>query len=123
VLFYAPRYIWKNFEAGHMKMLMEKLDTPIIEEEVKTTRLSLLTNYIYETLGFNNFYAFTFFLCEFCNFFIVIFSFYTTDLFINHKFATYGSDVVRYWRSGRGLNGKKIFNPMTTVFPKLTKCK
>lgn len=97
-------------------MLMEKLDTPIVEEETKRIRIKLLTDYVHATLGFNSGYAMAFFGCEILSLVLAVASFFGSDILLGHKFTTYGLEVVHFLRHGGP------YNPMTVVFPKLTKC-
>ena len=47
LFFYLPRYLWKSWEAGRLKMLTLDLSCPIISEENKRERLNLLLNYFH----------------------------------------------------------------------------
>ena len=94
LLFYIPRYLWKTWEAGKMKMLVLDLNCPIIAEETKNERKKLLVDYFASNLHNHNFYAIRFFICEVLNFINVIGQIYFVDFFLGGEFTTYGRDVI-----------------------------
>jgi hypothetical protein len=118
MLFYIPRYLWKTWEGGKIKMLVLELNNPIIDEDSKGERKKLLVDYFVSNLHSHNFYAFRFFLCEAMNFVNVIGQIYFMDKFLGGEFTTYGSDVIKYTE----LEPEERSDPMATVFPKVTKC-
>lgn len=95
LLFYIPRYLWKTWEAGKMKMLVLDLNCPIIAEDTKNDRKKLLVDYFATNLHNHNFYAIRFFICEVLNFINVVGQIYFVDYFLGGEFTTYGSDVIR----------------------------
>jgi hypothetical protein len=118
MFFYLPRYMWKTWEGGRIKMLVLDLNCPIISEECKTDRKKLLTDYFVSNLHTQNFYAVRFFLCEFLNFVNVIAQIFFMDYFLEGEFSTYGSDVLRFTE----MEPEEREDPMARVFPKVTKC-
>ena len=92
--FYIPRYLWKRWEAGRMKMLVLDLNYPIIAEDTKNERKKVLVDYFATNLHNHNFYAICFFLCEVLNFINVVCQTYFMDLFLGGEFTTYGRDVM-----------------------------
>lgn len=95
ILFYFPRYLWKTWEAGKMKMLVLDLNAPMIAEETKNDRKKLLVEYFTTNLHNHNSYAIQFFVCEVLNFINVISQIYLMDHFLGGEFTTYGRDVIR----------------------------
>lgn len=118
ILFYIPRYLWKTWEGGRIKMLVLDLNCPVVNEECKQDRKKILVDYFCENLNRHNFYAFRFFLCEVANFANVLGQIYFMDYFLDGEFTTYGSDVVRFTE----LEPEERGDPMARVFPKVTKC-
>lgn len=118
ILFYIPRYLWKNWEGGRIKMLVLDLNCPVISEDCKSDRRKLLVDYITTNLHLQNFYAYRFFLCEVLNFINVFGQIYFMDFFLDGEFTTYGSDVVRFTE----MEPEDRIDPMAKVFPKVTKC-
>lgn len=86
VMFYIPRYLWKIWEGGKVKMLVMQLNSPILDDEVKRDRKTMLVDYFSLNLHNHNFYAFRFFLCEVLNFVNVIGQIYFTDRQVYPKF-------------------------------------
>lgn len=118
MFFYLPRYMWKTWEGGRIKMLVLDLNCPIISEECKSDRKKLLIDYFATNLHMQNFYAVRFFLCEFLNFVNVIAQIFFMDYFLEGEFSTYGSDVLRFTE----MEPEDRADPMARVFPKVTKC-
>lgn len=118
MFFYLPRYMWKTWEGGRIKMLVLDLNCPIISDECKTDRKKLLIDYFATNLHTQNFYAVRFFLCEFLNFVNVIAQIFFMDYFLDGEFSTYGSDVLRFTE----MEPEDRADPMARVFPKVTKC-
>ncbi|XP_052868573.1 innexin inx2 [Anopheles cruzii] len=117
MLFYVPRYLWKTWEGGRIKMLVLDLNMPIMNEEAKE-RKKILVDYFADNFKGHNFYAFRFFFCEALNFVNVLGQIYFMDFFLDGEFSTYGSDVVRFTEMEPEDRG----DPMARVFPKVTKC-
>ncbi|CAG2056642.1 unnamed protein product [Timema podura] len=118
ILFYVPRYLWKTWEGGRIKMLVLDLNCPLVNEECKTDRKKLLVDYFSTNLHTQNFYAIRFFICEILNFINVVGQIYFMDFFLDGEFTTYGSDVVKFTEMEPEDRG----DPMSRVFPKVTKC-
>ncbi|XP_025205065.1 innexin inx2 isoform X2 [Melanaphis sacchari] len=118
MFFYLPRYMWKTWEGGRIKMLVLDLNCPIINEDCKADRKKLLIDYFATNLHTQNFYAIRFFLCEFLNFVNVIAQIFFMDYFLEGEFSTYGSDVLRFTE----MEPEEREDPMARVFPKVTKC-
>lgn len=118
ILFYVPRYLWKSWEGGRIKMLVLDLNCPVVNDECKADRKKLLVDYFTTNLHTQNFYAFRFFLCEILNFVNVVGQIYFMDFFLDGEFTTYGSDVVKFTE----MEPEDRIDPMSRVFPKVTKC-
>ncbi|XP_065169616.1 innexin inx2 [Atheta coriaria] len=118
MLFYVPRYLWKTWEGGRIKMLVQELNCPIVNEESKNDRKKLLVDYFFSNLRLQNFYAYRFFICEVLNFINVVGQIFFMDYFLDGEFSTYGTDVLRYTE----MEPEERIDPMARVFPKLTKC-
>lgn len=65
ILFYIPRWLWKNWEAGKISALKMDLDLGIITEAEKRQKKKLLLDYLYSNLKNHNFWAYRYFFCEF----------------------------------------------------------
>jgi hypothetical protein len=118
MFFYLPRYLWKTWEAGRLKMLTLDLNCPIINEDNKRERISLLVDYFYTNLHCQNFYVVRFIVCEVLNFVNVVAQIYFVDYFLDGEFSTYGTDVLSFTE----MEPEERADPMARVFPKVTKC-
>lgn len=119
VCFYVPHMIWKNWEAGKMRMISDGLRGVLtISTEERTSRQSRLVHYIFRSLKMHNGYAFGYFFCELLNFLNVILNIVIMDRFLGGAFMTYGTDVLRM----SNMNQEERFDPMVSVFPRVTKC-
>lgn len=94
ILFYIPRYLWKAWEDGKMKMLVLDLNFPIIADDTKKERKKLLVDYFVSNLHQHNFYASRFFICELLTFVNVVGQIFFVDFFLGGEFTTYGRDVI-----------------------------
>lgn len=110
--FYIPRYLWKNWESGRIRSLMQNLDDPILRGEEKRKQISCLVGYFTQTLRTNQTYFAQFVFCEALNFINVLCQICFVDYFLNGSFSSYGIEVLRNPSS----------NPMGKVFPRMTKC-
>lgn len=118
MLFYVPRYLWKSWEGGRIRMLVLDLNCPVVTDSCKNERRKLLVDYFGTNLHTQNFYAYRFFLCEVLNFVNCVGQIYFMDFFLDGEFTTYGSDVVRFTE----MEPEERIDPMSRVFPKVTKC-
>ncbi|XP_043275151.1 innexin inx2 [Venturia canescens] len=118
ILFYVPRYLWKTWEGGRIKMLVLDLNCPVVSDSCKSDRRKLLVEYFCTNLHTQNFYAFRFFFCEVLNFINVVGQIYFMDFFLDGEFTTYGADVVKFTE----MEPEDRIDPMSKVFPKVTKC-
>ncbi|CAD7087336.1 unnamed protein product [Hermetia illucens] len=118
ILFYVPRYLWKSWEGGRIKMLVLDLNCPIMNEGCKNDRKKILVDYFTENINRHDFYAYRFFICEVLNFINVVGQIYFMDFFLDGEFSTYGSDVLKFTE----MEPDERIDPMARVFPKVTKC-
>ncbi|XP_046415596.1 innexin inx2 [Neodiprion fabricii] len=118
ILFYVPRYLWKSWEGGRIKMLVLDLNCPVVNDECKSDRKKLLVDYFTSNMHTQNFYAFRFFLCEILNFVNVVGQIYFMDFFLDGEFTTYGAEVVGMTE----MEPEDRIDPMSRIFPKVTKC-
>lgn len=95
-----------------MKALSEDLKQSLLDDDIRGKRKWAVINYFREHTHQQSFYAYRFFLCEMLNFVIAISQIGFTDYFLDGEFMHYGIDVI---------NQNQI-DPMTRIFPKITKC-
>ena len=64
LLFYVPRWLWKNWEAGKITALKMDLDLGIISEAERRQKKKMLIDYLHGNLKNHNFWAYRYFFCE-----------------------------------------------------------
>lgn len=72
-MFYVPHWIWKNWEAGKIRMISDGIRgvyTAPMDERIN--RQSRLVRYIVDSLSTHNSYSFGYFFCELLNFINVV---------------------------------------------------
>ena len=65
ILFYIPRWLWKNWEAGKIHALMMDLDIGVVQDVEKRQKKRLLLDYLADNLKHHNWWAYRYFFCEF----------------------------------------------------------
>jgi len=118
---YFPHYLWKCCEHGKLKMVIQGLDEPVLNEEDVDTekdRRSTIANYFTGHLNTHSSYIYKFIFCEFLNLVNIVGQVYFMDMFFGYQFTTYGTDVLRVSE----LPIEERVDPMSKVFPKVTKC-
>ncbi|XP_058454331.1 innexin inx3 [Malaya genurostris] len=119
ILFYAPHWIWKNWEEGKMRMISDGLRGNMVlgpgERKGRQTRLA---RYLFVSKNTHNAYSFGYFICEALNFINVVGNIFMVDKFLGGAFLTYGSDVLRF----SDMDQENRSDPMIEVFPRVTKC-
>ncbi|RWS06246.1 innexin shaking-B-like protein [Dinothrombium tinctorium] len=112
LMFHAPRWLWKSFEAGKIECLVRDSDFLSLCNE----RRHAIVNYLFKTKGMHNWYAVKFFFCETLYALNIVFQFWILNLLFNRKFWTYGIEVLK---AQLGLTES---DPMAQLFPKMAKC-
>ncbi|MCL4123137.1 UNVERIFIED_CONTAM: hypothetical protein GTU68_002771 [Idotea baltica] len=118
LMFYIPRYLWKLWEGGKLKMLIDGLHLPILDEAEAESRKQFLVSFVRNNLRKQDSYAYKFFFCEILNFVNIIAQIFITDAFVGYEFTEYGTKVL--------TETQKTFvsrhDALEFVFPKVTKC-
>jgi hypothetical protein len=118
ILFYTPRYLWKTWEGGRIKMLAGNLNVSIVSEDYKTDQKKNVLDYFATHLNTHNSYAIRFFICEALNLMNVVGQIYLLDYFLDGEFTSYGLDVIRFAE----MDPDERVDPMSRIFPRVTKC-
>ena len=96
VIFRIPHTIWKSFEKGHIKSFYSeeaKSASILTNDDLKNELLNRNSNLFNQLKGSLKWYHITFVICQLLNFLLVPIMFQINDLFLNGKFANYGSDT------------------------------
>nr|CAD7395185.1 unnamed protein product [Timema cristinae] len=116
ILFYVPRYLWKLWEGGRLKLIALNLDSPLVSEVWTPERRKTVLEYLDSCGHHHNLYAFRFVVCETLNFINVVGQIFFLDVFLAGEFIRYGPKVLSHIPDGHDID------PMVRVFPKLAKC-
>jgi len=118
ILFYVPRWLWKNWEAGKIGALKMDLDQGIITESEKRQKKKLLLDYLYANLKNHNFWAYRYFFCEFLGLVNIFGQMFLMDRFFDGTFLTFGIEVISFAERDQ----EDRIDPMVYIFPRMTKC-
>jgi len=118
ILFYIPRWLWKNWEAGKISTLRMDLNLGVQSDTDKKLKKKLLIDYLYSNLKQHNFWAYRYFFCEFLCLLNVTGQIILLDKFFDGTFFTYGIEVMSF----ADRDQEDRIDPMIYVFPRMTKC-
>jgi len=120
VMFYIPHYLWKAFEHKKIDKITSGVRGKTLANNADSRRDSLedLINYLWETKGTHNMYAFKYLFCDLLNVVNVIGQIYFINFFLGGVFMTYGTEVIDFMN----MDDANRTDPMMKVFPRVTKC-
>lgn len=119
VMFYIPHYLWKAFEQRKMNKITSGLrGKTILESDQRRDACENLINYLWETRGTHNGYAFKYLFCDSLNFINCIGQLFFINKFLGGVFMTYGTEVLSFMN----MDDENRTDPMMEVFPRVTKC-
>ncbi|EEB11530.1 Innexin inx2, putative [Pediculus humanus corporis] len=118
ILFYTPRWLWKNWEGGKINSLMMDLDIGICSKEEKNLKSKLLSDYLYDNLKLHNWWAYKYFFCEFLALGNVVGQMFLMNRFFDGEFFNFGINVIRFMEADE----EDRTDPMIYIFPRMTKC-
>ncbi|ODN00005.1 Innexin shaking-B [Orchesella cincta] len=118
ILFYIPRWLWKNWEGGKIQALMMDLDVGIIPDMEKKQKKKLLVDYLHDNIRQHNWWAYRYFFCELLALGNVIGQMFLMDKFFEGEFLTFGIKVLRLSEEDE----ERRVDPMVKIFPRMTKC-
>ena len=64
ILFYVPRYLWKKWENGRVKLLLQGMNVPILDQQTKKDRIQLIIDYFTVNRRNHQLYTLKFLFCE-----------------------------------------------------------
>lgn len=116
--FYVPRYLWKCYEQGLIRSLVQDLDCPIKETTDVCQKTEAIARYMRNHLNMHRKYFSWYVTSEVLNFVNVIGQILLTDAFLGNMFTTLGTDVLKHHEMEPEVRN----DPMVWVFPRMTKC-
>ncbi|XP_044262258.1 innexin inx7-like [Tribolium madens] len=129
IMFHLTHLIWKKFEGGRIRRLIEGLQLgafALLEKEVsvdnkkipskekKAEFMATIRKAFIDRIYFNKSWSRWLVFCEILNVANVILQVYISDVFLSHQFLTLGTDVIE--------DGDETVTTLDEVFPKVTKC-
>jgi len=119
-MFYFPHWVWKQLEGGRLNNIIDGLHKADCEKSDE--KIENLAKYMKERKSDqyeHKMWAAKLYFCEILNFVNIIFQICMTDRFLGYSFSEYGTEVLSW--SNDEAEGRT--DPMSRVFPRITKCK
>lgn len=111
ITFYLPRFIWKFWEAGRMKAIVEDLSSSIMPSDVEEQAKHNLVDYLFVNVNQHQVYAVAFFVCEILNAINIVGEIFLVDKFLGGEFTEYGGNVL----AQTGMDPEDRTDPMSYV--------
>jgi len=118
ILFYAPRWLWKNWEGGKIQALKMDLDVGVMTEVDREQKKDMMISYLRRNIWHHNHWAYKYFLCESLALVNVIGQMFLMNTILDGEFLTYGIEVIKFMQSDQ----EDRVDPMIYIFPRMTKC-
>ncbi|AIK25715.1 Vinx1 [Hyposoter didymator ichnovirus] len=115
MFFYVPRYMWKTFEGGRIKVLSMEVHSPTLKEDCIEKESKELYEYFRLHLQTHNQYAYKYFFCELLNLINTGGQIIFLNRFIGEGFRSYGLDIMF-------MNYQDMEHHMGQLFPISTIC-
>lgn len=118
VLFYAPRWLWKIWEAGKLQELKLDMGVGVMTEVTIQQKKEIMIAYLESNFLHHNFWVYKYFFCECLALFNVIGQMFLMNRFLDGEFLNYGTEVINFMQSDQ----EDRVDPMIYLFPRMTKC-
>lgn len=116
LLFYLPVYAWRIWEGGRVCNLTGELKEAF--SELHDHRRKVLSHSFFSNTNNHNIYFVKYLLCELLNLCNVMGQLFLMDILFNGYFIKFGTKIFDLIR----MNDEDRLDPMSTIFPKVTKC-
>lgn len=121
LFFYVPRWLWKAWEGGRLRALVQSLECHVVlEPEAKGAKKDLLAKYLLANLGSQDWYAWKYLICEILALVNVVCQLFFIDRFLDGEFLSFGLEVIRFVTYDGDYEDR--LDPMVRVFPRVAKC-
>ena len=118
IMFYIPHVIYKAFEGGKIKSILDGLNRWVLDEDERVSKEQTLSDYVLKTRGTHVSWALSIACAHLIYLANVVFQMFFTDLFLGYQFSKYGikaASIIENHEDDR-------IDPMSRVFPRMTKC-
>ena len=120
ILFYAPHWLWKNFEGGRIRKMTDgSRGLQIGANGVRKMHCKALFEYLTQTMRCHRQMVLAYVSCEVINFINVVGNIYFIDKFLGGIFLKYGFRAAVGF-SNEDQEGRS--DSMIITFPRMTKC-
>ncbi|XP_018021821.1 innexin inx2 [Hyalella azteca] len=127
-MFYLPHLIWKHWEGGLFRSIIQNLSVVDFLSAGKTGTIGNYFNrenefkslavYITDSLHTHKGWSSKFIFCEFLNLIVTISTIFFTNFFLGGEFLTYGVKVIAM----TNMDPENRTDPMSEIFPTMGKC-
>ncbi|XP_023332426.1 innexin inx2 [Eurytemora carolleeae] len=118
ILFYVPHIIFKSIEGSKVKTIMGSLNLFMLKTEARKGAEEELADYFIKTRGIHNNWALGLLFAHFLYLLNVVGQIFFTDMFLGYEFSTYGVNAASFLED----QPEDRIDPMSKVFPRVTKC-
>jgi hypothetical protein len=119
--FYVPKYIWKIWEGGRLRVLVagleegKRMNSSNLEIEMEET----LEVFLRERGGWGLSYAYRFYFCELLNALNSALQLWAMDELFGHALSNFGFSLFTLTHE----DPDRRTDPLAVIFPKVTKCR
>jgi len=118
IMFYVPHVIYKKLEGYKVKNILGSLNLFILKKEERANHIDELAGYFLKTRGIHDNWALGLVFGHAIYLINVIFQIFFTDMFLGYELSTYGVNAASFL----GQQPEDRIDPMSKVFPRVTKC-
>lgn len=90
-----PTYIWKVWEGGRIKSLVEGLHHPGLPQETRDNSKRIIKQFMLQGAHHQRFYLFRFMVCDVLNLASVIGQLYFINYMVGDIFTAFGFDIIK----------------------------
>lgn len=113
-----PRILWRTFEKGTMKKLLEEVSSPVFTENWVSQRKNLIAYVKTIKKKYHRSYAFKYMLCELLTIIVILFNMFTMQLVLKDFWNEYKTAVSAFFRGDFSAFGREA----ARMFPIQAKC-
>ena len=117
-MFYGPHLLYKLAEGGKVRNILGSIHLFVLDKEKRSGAVGDLAKYFAETQGIHNSWGVGILLTKTVYLANVVAQIFFTNMFLGYEFTRYGAQVSSFLEIG----DKDRMDPMSRVFPRVTKC-
>lgn len=117
-MFYVPHMLYEHAEGNKVKRIIGSLHLFVLNQEKRKASVDDLAKYFVETLGIHDFWSIRVLLAHSIYLVNIVGQIFFTDAFLGNEFTKYGVSVLSVFNQ----DSSDRIDPMSQVFPRVTKC-